>query len=369
MARYLVIIPTYNERENIEPLLRRLFALNLPLDILFVDDNSPDGTAELISRQSSFGTDIHLVERTGKLGLASAYLRGMAWGLERDYEALIQMDADLSHQPEVLKQLLPAIEHHELVIGSRYVSRGAVENWSLIRRLISRGGSLYAKLVLQLPVNDLTGGFNLWHRRLLERMDLDSIKSNGYSFQIEMKHRAYERGATWLELPIVFAERRQGRSKLSKRIVLEAVWRVWLIALRSQRLNFYKKFIKFSLVGVTGLIIDIAIMMALVEIWYWSPLTASTASFVVAVINNFIWNKHWTYRDQSQKYFQQFLKFTTIALVGLVINFVMMSWLLSLGIYYVLCRLIAVSVIVLWNFFINSLWTFRKKDSDLSTES
>jgi len=368
MSKYLVAIPTYNEINNIEPLLKRLLALGEDLEIVFIDDNSPDGTADIIKRFQSDGLPIKLIERPSKLGLASAYLTAMKYALDQDYEAMIQMDADLSHPPEVVSNMIKRLDSHDLIIGSRYVPGGSVVNWSFLRRLLSRAGSLYAKLILTLPINDLTGGYNAWHRRIMEKMVLSDIKSNGYSFQIEMKHHAYELGAEHLEIPITFAERSSGRSKLSRKIVLEAIWRVPLIALRSRRYSRFKKFFKFSLVGLSGLSIDLIIIASLVEIWHWSPLWASVVSFSVAVVNNFLWNKYWTWRDRRPNLIGQFSKFALAALVGLLINFVVMDWLLKLGVHYIPSRFIVIAIIVFWNYFINSFWTFRNQADDLSTD-
>jgi dolichol-phosphate mannosyltransferase len=368
MSPYLILIPTYNEAQNITALLERLFAINLDFELLFIDDASPDGTADLIRDYQRSNPRIHLLERQGKLGLASAYLTAMNWALARDYSGVVQMDADLSHQPEALPALLAGLDHADLVIGSRYVSGGAVENWSLWRRTISRGGSYYARLILGVALNDLTGGYNVWSRHALEVMPLANIKSNGYSFQIEMKYRAHEQGLRCLELPISFAERRQGQSKLSRAIVWEAVWRVWLIRLRSRQLQSLKKFIKYSLVGATGFAMDLISLAALVEIWHWSPLWASCVSFTLSVVNNFSWNRSWTFRDSQGNYRSQFIKFLITALAGLVINLILMNWLLWLKVHYLVARILAVAVIVLWNFIINSLWTFRQVNADLSTD-
>ncbi len=364
----IIIIPTYNEVENIPELIAQLDAVGLDLALLFVDDGSPDGTAELIKAYQAQGRMIYLLERSGKQGLASAYLAGFKWAVEAGFEAILQMDADLSHQPKFLTEMLLRLENNDLVIGSRYTSGGGVANWSWSRRMLSRGGSLYSRLILRVPIRDLTGGYNLWRAELLQKMDLSSIKSTGYCFQIEMKQRAHEVGAQISEVPILFIERRLGLSKINRKIILEAIWRTWLIRVRSKSMAKYKKFIKYSLVGATGMTLDVGIMIALVELAHWQPLSASFVSFTVSVINNFIWNKLWTFRDSGKNYVKQFGQFVLTALVGLVINYFMMKWLLAVAVNYVIARFIVVAVIVLWNFFINSLWTFRPQKNDLSTD-
>lgn len=365
----LIIIPTYNEAENIPELISELTATGLDLSLLFIDDASPDGTADLIKAYQAEGHTIHLIQRQAKLGLASAYLEGFKWAQGGDYTAIVQMDADLSHQPKHLGPMLGHLKNHDLIIGSRYIPGGGVANWPWFRRLLSRGGSFYARLVLNTPITDLTGGYNVWHPGLLAKMNLDALNSNGYCFQIEMKHRAYELGANITEVPITFIERRLGYSKINRQIIFEAIWRTWLIKVRSEKMSRYKKFIKYSLVGATGMTMDISLMIILVELAHWTPLSASFVAFAVSVTNNFIWNKLWTFRDSGKNYFIQFTRFVLTALVGLAINYLMMKWLLALSVNYVIARFIVVAIIVMWNFFINSFWTFRPRKIDLSTDS
>lgn len=225
----LVIIPTYNEIENMQALLPVLMKLSHRFDVLVVDDSSPDGTADFVRKYSAQESRVHLLKRSEKNGLGKAYIAGFKWGLERGYDALVEMDADFSHRPEDLLSLLGALEQHPVVIGSRYVPGGRTVNWGLIRKIISRGGSLYSRLILGYPVRDWTGGFNGWHAPVLKAIDLDSIRSNGYSFQIELKYKAQKKSYPVKEIPIVFEDRRVGQSKMSMRIVLEAFYKVWQI--------------------------------------------------------------------------------------------------------------------------------------------
>lgn len=232
--RTLVIVPTYNERENLPRLIPLVLAQDPALDVLVVDDASPDGTAEVARRleEASPGR-VHLLEREGKLGLGPAYLAGFRWGLARGYARLCEMDADLSHPADRLPDMIEASTRADFVIGSRYVDgRVTVINWPMTRLLVSFFGSWYARTITRLPVSDATGGFNLFRRNVLEALDLDRIRSNGYAFQIELKYRAWRRGFRFVELPIVFTERGQGESKMSRRIVAEAVWRVWALRFR-----------------------------------------------------------------------------------------------------------------------------------------
>jgi dolichol-phosphate mannosyltransferase len=226
----LVVVPTYDERENLPAVAAAVVGLRPPVDLLVVDDASPDGTGEIAEDLAGAHPGrVHVLHRAGKLGLGTAYLEGFAWGLAEGYGAVAQMDADFSHDPAVLPRLFAALDRADLAIGSRYVAGGGTRNWGVGRKVLSRGGSLYARLLLGLPVNDVTGGFKAWRRETLERLDLDSVRSNGYCFQVEMTYRAFRRGARIAEVPIVFVDRRVGQSKMSRAIFLEALWRVPLL--------------------------------------------------------------------------------------------------------------------------------------------
>jgi dolichol-phosphate mannosyltransferase len=223
----LVIIPTYNERENVAAIVPAVLAINSDVDILIVDDNSPDGTQDVVRELQARSPRVHLLGRAGKEGLGKAYLAGFAWALRENYELIAQMDADFSHRPEDLSPLLAAARTGDFAMGSRWVPGGRTVNWSLLRKIISRGGSLYARLILRYPTRDWTGGFNAWRAPTLRKIGLESVRSEGYSFQIELKYRALKLGFNGVEVPIVFEDRRVGQSKMSSRIVFEALYRVW----------------------------------------------------------------------------------------------------------------------------------------------
>jgi dolichol-phosphate mannosyltransferase len=226
--RALIVVPTYNERENVRAVAREFLLPIRDAELLFVDDNSPDGTGEELDAISAEDRRVHVLHRAGKLGLGSAYVEGLSWGLENGYDYLIEMDADFSHQPRYLPDMLELCRTRaDVVIGSRYVAGGGTANWGWRRRALSRAGSAYARAVLSVDLRDLTSGFACYRRAALQRMDLGSVRSNGYAFQIEMKYRALRAGLRVLELPIVFEDRRVGQSKMSGRIVAEALWRVW----------------------------------------------------------------------------------------------------------------------------------------------
>ena len=230
-SRFLLCLPTYDERENLEPMVEALATMreNAPIDgdVLVIDDSSPDGTGEIADRLATVHPWLHVLHREQKQGLGRAYLAGFRWALERDYAYVLEMDCDFSHDPASVPSLLDAaIAGADLVLGSRYVAGGGVSDWGLGRRIISAGGCLYARTILGLRVRDLTGGFKCFRRAVLERIPLDEVDAQGYMFQIEMTYRAIRDGFTVVEVPITFADRQLGGSKMSRRIVLEAVRRV-----------------------------------------------------------------------------------------------------------------------------------------------
>jgi dolichol-phosphate mannosyltransferase len=222
----LVVVPTYNERDNLEPIVRRLRAAVPACDVLVADDRSPDGTGDLADQLAAADPHVHVLHRAAKQGLGAAYLAGFAWGLERGYDVLVEMDADGSHQPEQLPTLLGALEHADLVLGSRWVPGGKVVNWPLHRKLISVGGTTYARLALGVPIRDVTGGYRAFRAGTLRALDLHDVASQGYCFQIDLAWRAVQRGLKVVEVPITFVERERGESKMSGAIVRESLVRV-----------------------------------------------------------------------------------------------------------------------------------------------
>ena len=231
--RSLAIMPTYNERENLSRLILEVLSADPDLDVLVVDDGSPDGTGELAESFARQTSRVRVIHRGSKQGLATAYVEGFEYALARDYELIIQMDADFSHRPQDLPRLLRAAEDADVVIGSRNVPGGRTENWSALRRLISRGGSFYARTLLKLPIQDCTSGFKCFRREVLESIDFDNLEAGGFGFQVEVNTFAARAGFRIAEVPIVFPDRAAGRSKMNWKIFLEALTLVW--QLRSQQ--------------------------------------------------------------------------------------------------------------------------------------
>ncbi len=227
MSKTLVIVPTYNERENLPQLADRLLKLPVVVDLLVVDDNSPDGTGRLADELASQNPQIHVLHRSEKNGLGRAYCAGFAWALERGYEFIMEMDGDFSHNPDDIPRFLEAAKDADLVLGSRYCNGIRVINWPLSRLMLSKGAAKYVKLITGMPFTDPTGGYKCFRRSALQSIDLQAVRSNGYSFQIELTHKIWRQDLKIAEVPIIFTDRFQGTSKMSGRIVREALWMVW----------------------------------------------------------------------------------------------------------------------------------------------
>ena len=227
MNKTLVVVPTYNERENLRPLAQRLLNLPVPVDLLVVDDNSPDGTGQIADELAAKHPNIHVLHRTVKDGLGRAYIAGFQWALARDYEFVFELDGDFSHNPDDIPAFLKAAENADLVLGSRYSNGIRVVNWPLKRLVLSRSAGVYVRLITGMTFSDPTGGYKCFRRRALQALDLDAVHSNGYSFQIELTHKLWRQGMKVVEVPIIFTDREHGQSKMSGNIVREALWMVW----------------------------------------------------------------------------------------------------------------------------------------------
>lgn len=233
--KILLIIPTYNERDNLSKLVGRLLNIRFDIEILIVDDNSPDGTGQLARAFSQKNPRVHLLEREKKMGLGPAYLAGFKWGLAKDFDLFVEMDADLSHRPRYLPVFFERIKECDMVVGSRWMKGGRIANWPAHRVFLSQMAGLYSKIILGVSVNDMTAGYVCYRRKVLEAIDLDNVRSDGYCFQIEMKYRALQKGFRIIETPILFTDRKAGNSKISRYIVFEALLKVWWLRFNRRR--------------------------------------------------------------------------------------------------------------------------------------
>ncbi|MEW5796862.1 MAG: polyprenol monophosphomannose synthase [Candidatus Zixiibacteriota bacterium] len=231
--RALIIFPTYNERDNIEKIVHAVIPLDPRIHVLIVDDSSPDGTGEVADRLAAELNKVHVLHRAEKEGLGRAYIAGFRWAIERKFDFIFEMDADFSHSPEYIRDFLKTIQEYDLVIGSRYISGVNVINWPMSRLLLSYFANVYTRVVTGLPLRDATGGFKCFRREVLEAIELDQVRSTGYAFQIEMSMRAWKKGFRIKEIPIIFYDRVAGKSKMSKKIMREAVWMVWALRLKA----------------------------------------------------------------------------------------------------------------------------------------
>jgi dolichol-phosphate mannosyltransferase len=243
LGRILVIIPTFNERENVELITERVRTAVPEAHVLIADDNSPDGTGHIADRMASADAQVHVLHRLGKEGLGAAYKAGFQWALEHDFDVIVEMDADGSHKPEELHLLLDRLRTADLVLGSRWVEGGSVVDWPKSRELLSRGGNLYTRLALKLPLHDATGGYRAFRAATLRQVDLNSVGSAGYIFQVDLAYRVLEAGLTVAEVPITFEEREHGTSKMDNRIVREALWRVtvWGVDNRAEQFRKWRE--------------------------------------------------------------------------------------------------------------------------------
>lgn len=334
MLNLLICIPTYNEAENIERLIVNIFEhMSTPpqrivYTLLVIDDNSPDGTADIVeSLIDKYPNRLHILRRSGKQGLGKAYLAAFDWGISRGYDAFLEMDADFSHNPKYVPEMIRHIQSHNVVIGSRNIKGGSVEGWSFLRNCISKGGSLYSRIVLGCPIRDLTGGFNMWSKKALLKIGLDSILSEGYLFQIEMKYRAWCAGCSIKEIPITFADRTQGVSKMSKKILFEALLKIWKIK-QSAGDRAIDQFVKFGIVGGLGTVTNLLLFFLFVDKMGLPEIPVSIGCFLIAGTQNYAINHKWTFsgnNGNSSLSIKKWLTFLSGSLVGLFANIVVMQ--------------------------------------------
>jgi len=367
----LVIIPTYNEIENIIPLITSVFNVSPNCNILVVDDNSPDGTAAAVEKIIADTPALHILKRSGKQGLASAYIDGFKWGISKGYDIFLEMDADFSHKPEYIPQMLEQIKTHDVVIGSRNIKGGSVEGWSALRNMISKGGSLYSRVVLGCPIMDLTGGFNMWRKTALDKIGLDSIISKGYSFQVEMKFKAYHYGCTIKEIPILFPDRKHGSSKMSKKIFLEALVNIWKIEKETGVNNAIDQFFKFAVTGGLGTATNLFIFFLCADMARMREIPVSIGCFMIAATQNYIINHKWSFKQKNyveKLSIKKWLMFICGSLLGLVINIMVMRFMImrfNLS-WKFIAQACGIAAGMVFNFAVSKLFIFRRRKNVVS---
>ena len=360
--RVLVVIPTYNEKDNIAKIIRAVFKLALKVEILVVDDSSPDGTNTIVKElKKKYPRRLHLVIRKEKNGLGKAYVEGFKWALKRNYQFIVSMDADFSHHPKYLPKMLKLAQtgENDIVIGSRYIAGGGIVGWDWKRQLNSRGANIATRMMLGLKPKDSTAGYKVYARSYLESLPLDKLVASGYAFHVEMLYLGQERGAKMAEVPIVFTDRQRGSSKISgelKRSV-KIVWRLFL------RRRVVRQATKFMSVGLINTFVDGAILFALVELGSFDKIVARIISSCIALTSSYILNRLWTFRNRSKKIAGQFISFVLINGLGLLWNNLLYGAMVKkMDLNYLLAMVIATAIVALWNFGLSKMWVFKEKD-------
>ena len=364
--KYLICIPTYNEAENIKKLLPAISDLNLPnTDILVIDDNSPDKTSDLAKKLDASGklnNKVFVLDRKEKQGLGKAYVAGFKWALAHNYDYIFSMDADFSHDPKYLPEMQKQSKNHDVVIGSRYIPGGKIVGWEWYRYINSYGANFVTRIALGLKPKDATAGFKCYSSKFLSSINLDKIIAGGYAFQVEMINLAQEGNFTITEIPITFADRRVGESKISGELTRSAKT-VWQLAVRKKS---YRQFVKFVIVGGVNTLVDWGVYWLIIHFTGWSVQNlkqlAKALSFVVSATSNYIMNRVWTFRYNEKKVLKEASKFFAVALIGLVFNnaiFYVVTGILHWKDFWGL--VIATGLVLFWNFFANKKWTFKGK--------
>ncbi|MDR2247710.1 MAG: glycosyltransferase family 2 protein [Treponema sp.] len=363
----LICVPTYNEAENIEPFINAVFnTMPACADVLVIDDNSPDGTAAIVENLiEQFPERLHLLKRPQKQGLGVAYRAAFEWGRTRNYRVFLEIDADFSHNPKYIPIMFAEIQTYDVIIGSRNIPKGGIEGWSAFRNFISKGGSLYARMVLGCPIKDLTGGFTMWTSTALEKIGLKNIVSNGYSFQVEIKYKAWKTGLRIKEIPIVFVDRTHGKSKMSKKIFFEALLNVWRIKQDALVDTAFSQVIRFCVVGGLGTVTNLIIFFIFADTFGMPEIPVSIGCFLIAGTQNYIINHKWSFARNTRQTvlsIKKWLTFLSGSLAGLAVNILVMTAVLAyfmppLKFIALACGILAGMVV---NFIISKFIVFRR---------
>jgi dolichol-phosphate mannosyltransferase len=367
----VIVIPTYNEKENITKLLEAISLLKLPnTDTLVVDDNSPDRTSDVVKKLNKSGRlsfNAYVLDRKMKEGLGKAYIAGFKWALEHGYDRIISMDADFSHDPKYLPEMIKKSKKFDVVVGSRYVNGGKITGWKWHRYLNSWGANFVTRLILGLKPKDATAGFKCYSRDFIKSLPLDNIISGGYAFQVEMINYAQEGGFKITETPITFADRREGESKISGELVRSAKA---VFALAANKKS-YREFARFAVVGVIGTLVDLGFYNLLAIVFKLDIYVSRTISFTFAATNNYILNRIWTFKSKDKKIATEFGKFFFVSIIGLLLNLGLMKLFQGIVVHATnelvkknIPVLLAIIVVLFWNYFANKYWTFKKNDKN-----
>ncbi len=357
----LVIIPCYNEAENIVQLVDRLMDLYPSIEVLVVDDSSPDGTAALVKKaQERHAGRLHLIVRQGKGGRGSAVLAGFAWALERDYEIVFEMDSDFSHKPEEIASFMEKIKNNDMVVGSRYLPGSEIREWGPKRTFFSKWANRYARLVLRIPMSDYTNGFRAYRRKALEMIDMKKIDAKGYVVLSEVAYQLHRKGATIGEVPTVFVNRRRGISNLTGHEIHEAFFSV--IRIRSPHLYLHmKQVLKFIVSGGLGAAVDLGSLPLLIRVLGVNPYVAPYVSSLLGALVVFLLNKYFTFRNADRNVMGQLVKFAIVYGPAIFLNGVITNVLFHWGLHYLPAKVIAIGVMIPVNYFFSHSFVFRKK--------
>jgi dolichol-phosphate mannosyltransferase len=360
-VKNLIIIPTYNEKDNIRKIIKSILSIS-DADILIVDDNSPDKTAEIVKEITKVSKRVNLLFRQTKNGLGKAYMAGFSWAIEHNYDFVVSMDADFSHRPEDLGKLLMADSKYDVVIGSRYVPGGKIIGWNLKRQLNSRLANIITRFMLSLKNKDVTSGYKRYSRKFIKAIDFGSFYSFGYSFQVEMIYWASQNNFSIKEVPITFVDRRAGESKISGELKKSAkvIWQIFI------HRRAVKQLIKFLLIGVLNTLVDWLIFyilrLPLSNYGQWGKQLAKAGSFIVSGSSSYILNRRWTFRSTDAAIFRQAGRFFAVAIFGLILNNLIFYIITAPHFFHqkdIVGIIFATALVTFWNFFVHRKWTFK----------
>lgn len=364
--KYLICIPTYNEKENIKKLLAAILAQDQRIDVLVIDDNSPDGTGKLADKLAKKNSRIKVLHRQGKLGIGSAYIEGFKYALTKNYDLIFQMDADFSHNPKYLKELIRASQKYDLVLGSRWIKGGDVIGWPWYRYLTSWSANLFTRVLLSLKPRDITTGYRCYKREVLATINLSGIVASGYAFLEELIYRVQKAGFSIGEIPIIFIDRKKGQSKMTKKEIISSAKTILKLFFKRKGVT---QVAKFGVVGLSGTIIDLGIYNLLSILLGVNIYFARTISFILAATNNYFLNRKWTFRSTEKKVVRQYGQFFLVSAIGLCLNLLIMRLLQTFASRFsseILRKnipvIIAIIIVFIWNYMANKMWTFKTTD-------